>query len=290
MVGVVLHIENTPFRMLPNPTVFHWKKKSFSLPKLLSNYYSAIKELQRDDKRLRDSSQAGAIETAAGRVEEELLKEDELATNPESTRQQMEQRPYLYDTIMALRTAINKCDGYLKTDDKLHTVEHVLRAHLQEVLSILNDHSGEDEIAGDDDIRNSVAANATLPKSTKGKQADTTSPTKDDDRTKDNPPTLADIDAATPEERHRLLIKLYFWTVRKRVVQIVCDQVSIASITTPDMLTNSSREENEGKVNDIWLTLVFRMLCWLLLHDFHKKDIQISRSEVYDSRLPVYIS
>ena len=40
----------------------------------------------------------------------------------------------------------------------------------------------------------------------------------------------------------------------------------------------------------IWCTLQFRMMLWLTLHDFHKKDVQISKSELYGSRLPVYIS
>lgn len=44
------------------------------------------------------------------------------------------------------------------------------------------------------------------------------------------------------------------------------------------------------RVTEIWCTLVFRMLCWLLLHDFHKNDRQVSsKSEVWGSRLPVYI-
>lgn len=42
-------------------------------------------------------------------------------------------------------------------------------------------------------------------------------------------------------------------------------------------------------IEDIWCTLTFRMICWLLLHDFHKKDVQVSKSDVYDSRLAVYI-
>lgn len=45
----------------------------------------------------------------------------------------------------------------------------------------------------------------------------------------------------------------------------------------------------EREVNEIWCTLVFRMLCWLQLHDFHEKDIQISKSDMYASRMPVYI-
>ncbi|KIH92384.1 short chain dehydrogenase reductase [Sporothrix brasiliensis 5110] len=42
-------------------------------------------------------------------------------------------------------------------------------------------------------------------------------------------------------------------------------------------------------IENIWFTLTFRMICWLMLHDFHKKDVQINKSDVYDSRLAVYI-
>ena len=42
--------------------------------------------------------------------------------------------------------------------------------------------------------------------------------------------------------------------------------------------------------DDIWCTLVFRMICWLMLHDFHKLDVQISKSELLGSRMPVYIA
>ena len=47
---------------------------------------------------------------------------------------------------------------------------------------------------------------------------------------------------------------------------------------------------HDEKTTNIWCTLVLRMLCWLLLHDFHKKDVQISKSELLGSRLPVYIA
>ncbi|KAJ6779631.1 hypothetical protein PWT90_06493 [Aphanocladium album] len=42
--------------------------------------------------------------------------------------------------------------------------------------------------------------------------------------------------------------------------------------------------------DDIWCTLVFRMICWLMLHDFNKLDVQISKSELLGSRVPVYIA
>lgn len=42
--------------------------------------------------------------------------------------------------------------------------------------------------------------------------------------------------------------------------------------------------------DDIWCTLVFRMICWLMMHDFHKLDVQLSKSELIGSRMTVYIA
>ncbi|CAK7245986.1 MAG: hypothetical protein STHCBS139747_007607 [Sporothrix thermara] len=50
-----------------------------------------------------------------------------------------------------------------------------------------------------------------------------------------------------------------------------------------------TRQTTMRDIEDIWCTLVFRMLCWLMLHDFHKKDVQVSKSDVYDSRQAVYL-
>ena len=56
-------------------------------------------------------------------------------------------------------------------------------------------------------------------------------------------------------------------------------------------------EEEEGGLaalevshEDIWCVLVFRMICWLMLHDFNKMDQQLPKSELRGSRMPVYIS
>jgi hypothetical protein len=42
--------------------------------------------------------------------------------------------------------------------------------------------------------------------------------------------------------------------------------------------------------DDVWCTLVLRMICWLMLHDINKQDVQLSKSELLGSRMPVYIS
>ncbi|KAK3688904.1 hypothetical protein B0T22DRAFT_512812 [Podospora appendiculata] len=45
----------------------------------------------------------------------------------------------------------------------------------------------------------------------------------------------------------------------------------------------------EVRRNTIWCALVFRMICWLMLHNFDKKDVQLPKSELMGSRLSVFI-
>lgn len=47
--------------------------------------------------------------------------------------------------------------------------------------------------------------------------------------------------------------------------------------------------EKKREREDIWVTLVFRMCCWWMLHDFDETDIMILPPRLKGSRLPVYI-
>jgi len=47
-------------------------------------------------------------------------------------------------------------------------------------------------------------------------------------------------------------------------------------------------EEKEQR-NTIWTVLVFRRLCWFLLHDFDPEDVKIIPSRLKGSQIPVYI-
>ncbi|KAM0185416.1 hypothetical protein ACHAPI_012173 [Fusarium lateritium] len=40
---------------------------------------------------------------------------------------------------------------------------------------------------------------------------------------------------------------------------------------------------------EVWCTLVLRMICWLMLHDFDRDDVQIPKGDLFGSGLPVYI-
>jgi len=45
----------------------------------------------------------------------------------------------------------------------------------------------------------------------------------------------------------------------------------------------------EIHMSTVWLSLVFRMLAWLFLHEFNPLDRMIERTEYMYNRLPVYI-
>ena len=75
-----------------------------------------------------------------------------------------------------------------------------------------------------------------------------------------------------------VLMNFYFDIVRPEVI-------SFTSYSKLNMLLPDEKERRNG----IWLTLMFRMLCWLMLHDFDSTDINLVDSDLKGSRMPVYI-
>ena len=93
--------------------------------------------------------------------------------------------------------------------------------------------------------------------------------------------TMDDVDAAGPEERQDKLMQLYHHHIRKVVVR----KAAKADAHDPSL----DAEQNVTH-DDIWCTLVFRMICWLMLHNFNKLDVQVPKSELLGSRMPVYVA
>jgi hypothetical protein len=59
----------------------------------------------------------------------------------------------------------------------------------------------------------------------------------------------------------------------------------------PEVVSDVSLSAEDKKNREaIWVCLMFRMICWFLLHDFHKMDINIVPSELMGSRMPVFIN
>ncbi|KAI1351011.1 hypothetical protein F5Y01DRAFT_325749 [Xylaria sp. FL0043] len=246
MIGVVFHIEGTAFRMLPNPTVFHWDNKSFSLRSILSSYSQALQNGGQTDPKLA-SEKLRILAEKASRVEEQFVRDDSRSSSLE------QEAGYSPRAVTELRAALSECAAQLETINDLPLVESVFRVHLEEMLQKLNDASGsggdDDGDGGDDQIAHSAHSSTV------------------------EVPTLLELDAAAPEDRHYMLAQLHVWSVRLRVIR---------------MVNLETRAEKET-ISDIWCILVFRMLFWLLLHDFHGKDVQLPKSELFGNRLPVYI-
>jgi hypothetical protein len=66
------------------------------------------------------------------------------------------------------------------------------------------------------------------------------------------------------------------------------------SVIKPVVLRSRRKSEVPGKGEkdergSIWMTLVWRGLCWMLLHDFDKVDKKVVPSDLKGSRMPVFI-
>ncbi|KAK1573326.1 uncharacterized protein LY79DRAFT_525995 [Colletotrichum navitas] len=296
MVGVVLQIPGTAFRMLPNPTIWHWDRKSFSLRTLLGDYVHALSEASANDPRLSHTENAriATIMKEAGKIEDKFL-ELESRDGPEAILRptsNTEEKIYSNDLVMVLHSAISRCDEFLINPSRISLVQNVLRVHLQEVLRILNDTEGEYKAAdkgreNKDHLQESVFPGVSSVGRTK----------EESEEVQKEISLLQKLDLASSSERHGVLAEIYLFSVRKRVIEVVCRQLLIVKSRRERarsfISTASGEPQNHDQgqqVNDIWCMLVFRMMCWLLLHDFHGKDIQVEKSEVFGSRLPVYLS
>jgi hypothetical protein len=73
------------------------------------------------------------------------------------------------------------------------------------------------------------------------------------------------------------LLRYYFYKIRPAVVG------------QRDANGDAPSDSELDRRNVIWVSLLFRMLCWFLLHDFDKADIMMVPPDLKGSRMPVYI-
>ncbi|KAK7420393.1 hypothetical protein QQX98_002816 [Neonectria punicea] len=275
MVGKTLHVKDTVFRMLPNPTVFYWDPDTISMPTLMAEFLTSLRALQ-SERLLKDSKQVAEILTWADSHDSHFTK---LRASPTTLVNISEDISgvNLVNELNHLRAGLQLCDDFFQPPT-FSLVRKVLRIHIQEVLNILNEK--------------------------KDKTTDAKENTKKDaEDDEEGPITIEDIDSAFANEKENLLIQMYFETVRQNVARVLLQQDtkskqrrarrarrdSVNSRKVAEAGINPPEPMSELQVNEIWCTLVFRMLCWLQLHEFHKMDIQVSKSDVYASRIPVYI-
>ncbi|KAH8666914.1 hypothetical protein BX600DRAFT_549899 [Xylariales sp. PMI_506] len=258
MLGRTLHASGSGFRMLPNPTIYHWDKKSFSMWKLLK----AFKYQLTHHDEIEQTDQVTVLE----RDLEKIFAARGDRPDDEFTVPVMDA---IHETLDDADTYLT--EKYVTSDD----VMQILRRHFQEIMIQLNEGTPE----GDNHF--------------------------------------ADLDSESPEHRQARFIEIYFDVIRPKVVLSAANRrqatfhhalrahagSQAVSPTTTDGAPSPVRPVVEvppppppaqpamiDRYNNIWCTLVLRTLCWLLLHDFHKKDVQLPRSELFGSRLPVYIA
>lgn len=321
MVAESFYIPNTYYRFLPNPTSFSWNRKNFSVRKLLREF---VKAMQPDseyiththhmvklldwaeelDAHLKDWADEDTFSiTLLQSLHECIHKCDAYLVPPEKTlHEQMVLMTKLVvrehvQEVMRLLNEIN-ADDDSGDDSTLASREpprqgyphHAKRAAFDELNSAAPEvRQGKLMEIYFTLVRRTVAENVprTLQKRSTGAYV----------------PSVASrsnlLEQASAEQDG---------ACGASVVESRAAGAGPRSGGTPRMLLTSPSDEEEdgaggyvrGRKSDvdeegqlaeeIWCTLLFRMLCWLLLHDFHKKDVQISKSELFGSRLPVYIA
>ncbi|KAL2018437.1 hypothetical protein VTK56DRAFT_856 [Thermocarpiscus australiensis] len=308
MLGKTLHIRNSAFRMLPNPTPYHWDKTFFNLRRLMREYSKKVADSDADLHQTAQIQQL--IEDASDLVR--TLAQDKASAMP----------GFSMPLLNRLHDVLDRCDEFLVSSNR-DLVRMVVREHFQEVLKLINERSGGE---GDDGGRGEPGTGGA--------------------RRRGRAERFEELTAASPEVRQEAFMELYFFkvlpSVRQRAVSSFerrqttqyapsparsasppasrsaspsaspprpispgptargghekSQSVPVVHIQPPGHLASQHHlgvdvtTSLESEASTIWCTLVLRMLCWLLLHDFNKKDVQIPKSELRGSRLPVYIA
>ncbi|RDA86940.1 hypothetical protein CP532_1855 [Ophiocordyceps camponoti-leonardi (nom. inval.)] len=287
MVALTFHISNSCFTYLPNPTPDRWKG-SFSMRKMLEAYQRFFKK--------QPPSNLAVTELFTRHVREILSCQE----NAPGVARLQALHSGLDDADEVLRARDNnstyRSDGNLPGEDedresprqlRWQMVQDVLRAHIQEVVRSLNESPAEVAPASPSD----------------GHQ----------------PSRFKEIDEASPNDVNDVLMKLYFEDVRRPVVrqaEISAERRGSVGASRPgnglsrDGVQPDADSAGDGEVtpessggremasladepvsyDDVWCVLIFRMICWLMLHDFDERDVQVNKSELLGSRMPVYIS
>ncbi|KAI1135513.1 hypothetical protein F5Y05DRAFT_173672 [Hypoxylon sp. FL0543] len=273
MLGKTISVEGYCFRVLPNPTIFRWDRRLFDTKRLLlvfKEHFSTVTELYATAGGIPEPLLS--IESALGRLSFHLEKP-----------QVKDYSPVLLD---CLRATVETIDRYLRDspgDHKspsetvvLETVSHHITsivADLKQRPSWLIDIFPFSRANDGTNERNFMAFLFRFSRWAATHE-------------------YKDLGAIQQNRNAKSKMIQERWTWR---VQQTPPEETPAPDTTLEMamLTpyNHSPWRSGARVRDVtWCLLVFRMLCWLHLHDFHRDDVMIPRSATYGSRMPVYIT
>lgn len=247
MMGKTLHIRNSAFRMLPNPTPFQWNKDAFDVYQLVMEFGKNITDSHLDLLRVPQVSRlAEDTDTLV-----QALAQDVGTMTP----------GYSMPLLNTLHDVLDGCDSFITGSDR-DLVQPVIREHFQEVLRLINEE-GRIANRGERSVRRRAEH-------------------------------ISELTAASPEERQEVFMDLYFGKVygkvKERAVASYKRRKLAGQCAQPAPAQDTQPPDPESDASAIWCTFVLRMMCWLLLHDFDKRDIQVPKSELLGSRIPVYIA
>ncbi|KAF3761938.1 hypothetical protein M406DRAFT_65007 [Cryphonectria parasitica EP155] len=321
MVAKSVYIPNTYYRFLPNPTTFSWNRKNFSLRKLLLEFHRSLKE-DENLSPLTEHLQAvldwsdelaahlknwpneddfslvllSCLHRSIERCDKYLAPADNKAREAKSRMVKLVVREHVQEVMKMLNEPTT---NHTNTNtSSTHPVSPRAQSHHEDEDSSLLSSSAafEDLNSAAPEVRNAklmeiyfttvlrnvmVNCPEVLKKRTTtpyvpsvASRTDLTSMVGETNAADDDSSSNTDVSPAARSQTLTLSVP---------------GGPGTPGVEVSDKVRRL-QERHQEETADIWCTLMFRMLCWLLLHDFHKKDVQISKSELYGSRLPVYIA
>lgn len=242
MIGKTLHIKNSFFRMLPNPTPYRWEDKSFSLRRLLRSFKHAIA----DDELSQKCEHMHSIQEHIVAIETHSRRPAPRQQGP--GQQQQQQTPMNLALLDSLHAALDCCDNYLRQEFPAWFVLMILRIHIEEVLKNLNTPpggksgkkghgaeplsavSGRHPSLAQHVLGSGSSSSSGRGRGCHGSRSSSRSPSNSDSSSSSNssdssdeshlrPPTFADLDAATTDIKQDLFMQIYFDVIRPRVLE-----------------------------------------------------------------------
>ncbi|KAK4196798.1 hypothetical protein QBC40DRAFT_4485 [Triangularia verruculosa] len=264
MLGRTLHQKDRCHTYLPNPTIYPWEKRAFSLGLLLRAFSGHLDTIVSQNNTGRGSSDLQVLAKTAAKLKKELPPTKDEGFDPKQ--------------LNLLNDSVGAADAILAAVPKPLVLD-VIQRHIHTVHSALNPEHSEEPIP----------SLVNLFKASRGeREADFMAAYFNDVR-----PLVTDH--KLPDPCHfswaRLEEGASFDSNGEKARDIEAESGTLAG-DYPTPSPRLTREDTEGidpGRNTVWCTLVFRMICWLLLHNFDQNDVQMPKSELLGSRLPVYI-
>lgn len=273
MAASVVCIKGLCFRVLPNPTPYQWDSSQLAFDQLIksfSEHLALSDDLNSEDETVQQ------ITTLSNRLLH-ISATANVPANAQNSRQESETTVALSPQLMdELQDSIEWTTSVVTSEFPRDILLDVIRAHIDAVLGLLNEDHSQDGI--------SSTISYIMPSGAYHRK----------------------IRTMPTGWRENELAKFYTDVILHRVVSRLdrARQRRAQTFEPPDAAEPWQREQDSnfteprrflpGQVKasaaNAWALLMFRMICWLWLHDFHPDDAQISKADFFNSRLPVYIS